>query len=869
MYNPGHILSNSTIAVDWFSNPGCPFVSHYFCSSADCDQSSHLTGRWTPYVYCSSTTAKMLAQLRGFKNTISLPYNKATMIDGLFTVTMLFSNYHVGTAMFYFEGPFGRILYSGSFRYYDNVCSLFTGITLDHIYFDNLYFNKKSIKSITRQQAIYSITETCLLALQQNKILYFIVDELGKEDILYYAARTIGQRFVVSKAKFDVLKCMELDDYFTTNPYGGRVFVVDKKRINSKKSLPEIIKRHYPTPVQFVKITHQKRGATVAEYDYMIFSEHSTSPEIEQFFGNLAYRSVTPIFCDSPSRTKKSSSGECSSSSTPPPAKMRLKKVESDTYRVASGQTTDEEAELVVGDFSAPVVTPIIACEEEVVSTAMAGFSPCTHPSPPFSPCIASSPDTSRSYIERPVSLSSCELSPIKKFLPVHQGEVTEGELVIDEEATTPAAPAGVITPGVAGVTTPTPAGVTTPGGVTTPTPSVTTPQSSPVYNSISNTEPHCNQLTPVQQEESSPVQQELHHQPSPLPVQDTTQPLHHHSSPVQDTTQPLHHLPSPWTVSPASNFKPIQMDDLFEEMFKDSIIKEEIIPIAEEEVVSDDSIEVLDNTADSVDVLYVSESEEEKVEEVPEIMTPLRQMYDVNTAFNKSAWELKKLFDGYQPSIATLEFPPVRSVDYIPPPPYINPVRTDQWVKDREAYFRKITRIADRGRAIYYPQKPRRIYPTPPAPVVPGPTQNEIREFLTMLNHDPNFQPPSRPVLQVAKAPCYLIPPKPVQQHQPTPPPPVKFKQSPVFNPKPPPPSFSKYASCSGGGDPGRVSCSGGGDPVRVSKKRKSDSSPSPSLRPDVMFENMFSIAPNPPRAPPKKKQKISTPRPPRSYLC
>ena len=69
------------------------------------------------------------------------------------------------------------------------VCSLFTGITMDHIYFDNLYFNKKSI---SREQAIYSIKETCLTALQHNKILYFIVDDLGKEDILYYAARTIG-----------------------------------------------------------------------------------------------------------------------------------------------------------------------------------------------------------------------------------------------------------------------------------------------------------------------------------------------------------------------------------------------------------------------------------------------------------------------------------------------------------------------------------------------------------------------------------------------------------------------------------------------------------------------------------------------------
>ena len=74
---------------------------------------------------------------------------------------------------------------------------------MDHIYFNNLYFNKKSI---SREQAIYSIKETCLTALQHNKILYFIVDDLGKEDILYYAARTIGQTFVVGKQKFDVLR---------------------------------------------------------------------------------------------------------------------------------------------------------------------------------------------------------------------------------------------------------------------------------------------------------------------------------------------------------------------------------------------------------------------------------------------------------------------------------------------------------------------------------------------------------------------------------------------------------------------------------------------------------------------------------------
>ena len=84
---------------------------------------SGLTKSWSRPIYCSEISGKLIHHTCGVPESLikTLQYNIATRVEDSFTVTVLDANHSMGSVMFLFEGDFGRILYTGNFRFL--ICS--------------------------------------------------------------------------------------------------------------------------------------------------------------------------------------------------------------------------------------------------------------------------------------------------------------------------------------------------------------------------------------------------------------------------------------------------------------------------------------------------------------------------------------------------------------------------------------------------------------------------------------------------------------------------------------------------------------------------------------------------------------------------
>ncbi|KAL5260431.1 hypothetical protein ACHWQZ_G010531 [Mnemiopsis leidyi] len=371
MTNLGHILANSKIAVDWFETDSTDLVNYYFCSHVTSEHTAGLTQDWSCAIYCSEITGKLLRHTCQISESLIKPlqFNTSTVIEDTFTVTMLDSNHSMGSAMFLFEGSFGRILYTGHFRWFPELTYPIANLPIDTVYFDNTH-SRKGAKFMSRPECKHYAVNYCRLQISQNKVIYFVLEPIGHEDILSHVAESLGIQVVVSEEKYQVIQCMGLSQYFTTDDQEGKVFWVSKSKFNYKKSVAGILERHAPSAVNFVKISGMRRGQNCVSYEYIKFCNHSCMKEIELFFASLCYKSASPIMTKTNSnknslvvsrspQKKHPDNSNNMSNSVPDKIKMKLKKNRDEqtsftitsefekaptlSYRVSSGVTTDEE----------------------------------------------------------------------------------------------------------------------------------------------------------------------------------------------------------------------------------------------------------------------------------------------------------------------------------------------------------------------------------------------------------------------------------------------------------------------------------------------------------------------------------------------
>ena len=268
------------------------------------DHTAGLTSSWNTYtIYCSEVTRKLVIAKLGVNSdlVVGLPLDEGVIIKldeagkETMTVTLVDANHCPGSVMFIFEGYFGRILYTGDFRYCERfrTHSAIQGKQFDVLYLDNTYCDPRCVFP-SRTQATVNILDVirnhpeCKVAIG----LHY----LGKEMLLHTIALMFKTWIGVDPSRLETLKLLEMPNVFTCEVDRVRIRVVKSQEItknnvqfwNSQEPTIAIL----PTCL-FVGSTNP--FANVENVFVFPYSDHSSFEELRKFVQNVQPRTIIPI----------------------------------------------------------------------------------------------------------------------------------------------------------------------------------------------------------------------------------------------------------------------------------------------------------------------------------------------------------------------------------------------------------------------------------------------------------------------------------------------------------------------------------------------------------------------------------------------
>ncbi|GAA6106091.1 5' exonuclease Apollo isoform X1 [Tachysurus ichikawai] len=296
----GKVIPYTPMAVDCWQLRKCSHVRLFFLSHMHSDHTSGLTSTWSHRpIYCSPLTAKLL--------TLKLQVNEKWIrplevgephmlpLDDIgkekLTVTLLDANHCPGAVMFFFEGYFGAILYTGDFRYTPSMLRepcLRNNTTIDVLYLDNT--NCDPTRSIpTRQRACQQMKE--IIRSHPNYTVVIGMYALGKESLIVELALEFKTWVEVDVERLQTLRLQELPDVFSTEQGSGRFRVVAQSEITACNLLAW--NKEHPT----IAILPTSRPVVSCHPNVHVvpYSDHSSYQELEDFVSALHPLSLVPI----------------------------------------------------------------------------------------------------------------------------------------------------------------------------------------------------------------------------------------------------------------------------------------------------------------------------------------------------------------------------------------------------------------------------------------------------------------------------------------------------------------------------------------------------------------------------------------------
>lgn len=217
--------------------------------------------------------------------------------DETVTVTPIDANHCAGAAMFLFEGHFGRILYTGDFRYSGpmlndiSLHSLCCG-NIDILYLDNTFCNPRC-SFPSREKAIVEMLH--IIRSHPYARIKIGLRTFGKEEMLVHIARGTGEWISVSQERYRKLEILCMPNVFMVSA-SCRIQVVMLCEISTKNmtdwNLEQQTVAIIPTGigVALSSAFPQRDDVHVVPY-----TDHSSYEELQQFVSLIEPRKVIPI----------------------------------------------------------------------------------------------------------------------------------------------------------------------------------------------------------------------------------------------------------------------------------------------------------------------------------------------------------------------------------------------------------------------------------------------------------------------------------------------------------------------------------------------------------------------------------------------
>ena len=211
------------------------------------------------------------------------------------TVTVIDANHCPGAVMYLFDGYFGRVLYTGDFRYepWMSVDTPLVDVTdIDVLYLDNTY-NCSACCFPARSVATTMVCD--VIRRHKQKDVVIGVHNLGKEDLLEHIAETFHRWIAVSPEFYKKCTALQRRNVFTTDVESTsirvvRIHEVTRARLNLwNKKQPTIA--ILPTALYFAGGSI----ATSADMFVVPYSDHSSYTELVAFVEHVKPRLVIPI----------------------------------------------------------------------------------------------------------------------------------------------------------------------------------------------------------------------------------------------------------------------------------------------------------------------------------------------------------------------------------------------------------------------------------------------------------------------------------------------------------------------------------------------------------------------------------------------
>lgn len=214
-------------------------------------------------------------------------------------VTVIDANHCPGAVMFLFEGAFGKILYTGDFRYHPSMVETGSLLaqhagTIDRLYLDNTYCSPECVFP-TREKALEEIIQIALE--HSNSDILLGLRGLGKEELAASVALALGEWICVPPNMLNLASVLCLPNVFKSGCPDLRLRVVPFHTV-SMKSMREWNETKHTIAILPTALFEGIGGKPFVNQQNVFvvpYSDHSSYPELIEFVCKLKPASVVPI----------------------------------------------------------------------------------------------------------------------------------------------------------------------------------------------------------------------------------------------------------------------------------------------------------------------------------------------------------------------------------------------------------------------------------------------------------------------------------------------------------------------------------------------------------------------------------------------